>query len=236
MGTRERNWNQRLSKKFGSDFEMFNKACHVCGSFERFEEMIAIALYKNGDLLKPVWTNVQRVNKQNFSKLTHPSPKRNMVPRTVLTRTMEKFRTMSPETMVHQFPLKDLIILMHKGNPHQDLKNKGVIESGCSRHMTRNVPILRFDELMEDLLPLEEQKFNLFSVSQMCDKKNSVLFTDTECVVLSPDFKLTDENHVLLKVPRKDNMYSVDLKICYSSGRSPLVSLMAKATLDESNL
>ncbi|GJR39840.1 hypothetical protein Tco_1215524 [Tanacetum coccineum] len=46
----------------------------------------------------------------------------------------------------------------------------------------------------------------------MCDKKNNVLFSDTECVVLSPDFKLTDESHVLLKVPRKDNMYSVDLK------------------------
>ncbi|GKF63490.1 hypothetical protein Tco_0186938, partial [Tanacetum coccineum] len=46
----------------------------------------------------------------------------------------------------------------------------------------------------------------------MCDKKHSVLFTDTECVVLSPDFKLTDESHVLRKVPRKDNMYSVDLK------------------------
>ncbi|GJR64661.1 putative ribonuclease H-like domain-containing protein [Tanacetum coccineum] len=36
--------------------------------------------------------------------------------------------------------------------------------------------------------------------------------TDIECVVLSPDFKLLDENHVLLRVPRKDNMYSVDLK------------------------
>ncbi|GJR33000.1 hypothetical protein Tco_1109232 [Tanacetum coccineum] len=46
----------------------------------------------------------------------------------------------------------------------------------------------------------------------MCDKKNSVLFTDTECVVLSSDFKLTDENHVLLKVPRKNNMYNVDLR------------------------
>ncbi|GJY63790.1 ribonuclease H-like domain-containing protein [Tanacetum coccineum] len=74
-------------------------------------------------------------------------------------------------------------------------------------------PILQIKKkLMEDLLPLEELKFNLFSVSQICDKKNSVLFTDTECVVLSPDFKLTDESHVVLKVPRKDSMYSVDLK------------------------
>ncbi|GKD12660.1 ribonuclease H-like domain-containing protein [Tanacetum coccineum] len=46
----------------------------------------------------------------------------------------------------------------------------------------------------------------------MCDKKISILFTDTECVVLSPDFKLLDENQVLLRVPRKSNMYSVNLK------------------------
>ncbi|GJR03462.1 hypothetical protein Tco_0526446 [Tanacetum coccineum] len=58
--------------------------------------------------------------------------------------------------------------------------------------------------------------------------------TDTECVVLSPDFKLLDENHVLLRVPRKDNMYSIDLKnIVPSKG---LTCLFANATLDESDL
>ncbi|GKA44310.1 hypothetical protein Tco_0737034 [Tanacetum coccineum] len=70
----------------------------------------------------------------------------------------------------------------------------------------------------EDVYFVKELKFNLFSVSQMCDKKNSVLFTDTVCVVLSPDFKLLDENHVFLRVPRKDNMYSVDLKNIVPSG------------------
>ncbi|GJR96105.1 ribonuclease H-like domain-containing protein [Tanacetum coccineum] len=68
----------------------------------------------------------------------------------------------------------------------------------------------------------------------MCDKKNNVLFTDTECVVLSLDFKLLDENQVLLRVPRKNNMYSVDLKNVAPSGG--LTCLFAKATLDESNL
>ncbi|GJW20972.1 putative ribonuclease H-like domain-containing protein [Tanacetum coccineum] len=58
--------------------------------------------------------------------------------------------------------------------------------------------------------------------------------TDTKCVVLSPNFKLLDENHVLLRVPRKDNMYSVDLKNIVPSGG--LTCLFAKATLDESNL
>nr|GEV38860.1 putative ribonuclease H-like domain-containing protein [Tanacetum cinerariifolium] len=63
----------------------------------------------------------------------------------------------------------------------------------------------------EDAYFVKELKFNLLSVSQMYDKKNSVLFTDIACVVLSLDFKLSYESHVLLKVPRKDNMYNVDL-------------------------
>ncbi|GJW85072.1 ribonuclease H-like domain-containing protein [Tanacetum coccineum] len=151
----------------------------------------------------------------------------------------------------------------HKVLDHQDLKDKGVIDSGCSRHMTGNRSYLtdyvgnplslHFNKInkkirknveresretskldFKDVYFVKELKFNLFSVSQMCDKKNSVLFTDTECVVLSPDFKLTDESHVLLKVPRKDNMYSVDLKNVVPQGG--LTCLFAKATPDESNL
>ncbi|GKA38287.1 putative ribonuclease H-like domain-containing protein, partial [Tanacetum coccineum] len=68
----------------------------------------------------------------------------------------------------------------------------------------------------------------------MCDKKNSVLFNDTECIVLSPNFKLTNESQVLLKVPRKNNMYSVDLKNIVPKGG--LTCLFAKATSDESKL
>nr|GEV00673.1 uncharacterized mitochondrial protein AtMg00810-like [Tanacetum cinerariifolium] len=64
----------------------------------------------------------------------------------------------------------------------------------------------------EDVYFVKELKFNLFFVLQMCDKKNSVLFTETECLVPSPDFKLPDENQVLLKVPRQNNMYSFNLK------------------------
>ncbi|GJV27862.1 putative ribonuclease H-like domain-containing protein [Tanacetum coccineum] len=148
-------------------------------------------------------------------------------------------------------------------NPEHDLQDKGVVDSGCSRHMTGNKSYLTdFEEFdggfvafggnakggkitgkgkirtgkldFEDVYFVKELKFNLFSVSQMCDKKNSVLFTDTECVVLSSDFKLPDESQVLLRVPRKNNMYSVDLKNIVPLG--VLTCLFAKATIDESNL
>nr|GEX34931.1 hypothetical protein [Tanacetum cinerariifolium] len=86
----------------------------------------------------------------------------------------------------------------------------------------------------DDVYFVKELKINLFSVLQMCDKKNSVLFTDTECIVLSFDFKLPDENHLLLRVPRENNMYNVDLKNIVPSG--DLTCLFAKATLYESNI
>nr|GEW18671.1 ribonuclease H-like domain-containing protein [Tanacetum cinerariifolium] len=141
--------------------------------------------------------------------------------------------------------------------------DKGVIHNGCSRHMTGNMSYLSdFEELnggyvafggnpkggkifdkgkirtrkldFDDVYFVKEQKFNLFSVSQICDKNNSVLFTDIECLVLSPSFKLLDNNQVLLRVPRENNMYNVDLKNIVSSG--DLTCLFTKATLDESNL
>ncbi|GKB18473.1 putative ribonuclease H-like domain-containing protein [Tanacetum coccineum] len=86
----------------------------------------------------------------------------------------------------------------------------------------------------KDVYFVKELQFNLFSVLQMCDKKNNVLFTDTGCFVLSPDFKFTDESQVLLKVPRKNNMYSVDMKNIVL--KDCLTCLVAKATLDESML
>nr|GEU31171.1 ribonuclease H-like domain-containing protein [Tanacetum cinerariifolium] len=149
------------------------------------------------------------------------------------------------------------------GNPQQALKDKGFIDSGCSRHMTGNMSYFSdFEELnggyvafggnpkggkitgkgkiktgkldFNDVYFVKELKFNLFSVSQTCDKKNSVLFTDTECLVLYSDFKLPNASQVLLRVPRENNMYNVNLKNIIPSG--DLTCLFVKATLDESNL
>nr|GEV30589.1 hypothetical protein [Tanacetum cinerariifolium] len=149
------------------------------------------------------------------------------------------------------------------GNTQHVFKDKRVIDNGCSRHMIGNMSyLIDFKEInggyvafggnpkggkitckgkirtgkldFDDVYFVKELKFNLFSVSQMCDKKNSVLFTDTKCIVLSPDFKLPDENQVLLRVPKENNMYNVDLKNIIPSG--DLTCLFANATLDESNL
>ncbi|GJS95525.1 ribonuclease H-like domain-containing protein [Tanacetum coccineum] len=195
-----------------------------------------------------------------------------MVSRAVLMKsgqvslnTIRQVNTAHPKiTMNSARPKTNLSKIAHStGNPQMDLQDQGVIDSGCSRHMTGNMSYLTdYEEIdggyvafggnpkggkitgrgtiktgnldFENVYFVRELKFNLFSVSQMCDKKNSVLFNDTECIVLSPNFKLTDESHVLLKVPRKNNMYSVDLKNIVPKGG--LTCLFAKATSDESEL
>ncbi|GKE42166.1 ribonuclease H-like domain-containing protein [Tanacetum coccineum] len=146
---------------------------------------------------------------------------------------------------------------------NSQLNDKGFVDSGCSRHMTGNIAHLsefkdfdggyvtfgggayggiitgkctiKTDNLdFDDVYFVKELKFNLFSVSQMCDKKNYVLFTDSECLVLSPNFKLPDENQILLKIPRQDNMYSFDMKNIVP--KDCLTCLVAKATSEESML
>nr|GEV18374.1 ribonuclease H-like domain-containing protein [Tanacetum cinerariifolium] len=91
---------------------------------------------------------------------------------------------------------------------------------------------LTLRNLMEDMLHLEEEPKE--EKLLICNKKNSVLFTDTGCFVLSLNFKLIDESQVLLKLPRKNNMYNIDMKNIVP--KDSLTCLVAKATLDESML
>nr|GEW10196.1 ribonuclease H-like domain-containing protein [Tanacetum cinerariifolium] len=265
------------------------KACFLCKSFTHLIK--ECDYYEKKMVQKPVRNHAIRGNHQHYATMTHPNPQSHVVPIAVLTRSRlvplnaaRPVHTAVPHTKVHHqrpvphgvhkphLPLRSygfgpketLTFLFYvQGNPQHALKDKGVIDSGCSRHMTENMSYLTyFEEInsgyvafgrnpkggkitgkgkirtgkldFDDVHFVKELKFNLFSISHICDKKNNVLFTYTECIVLSSDFMLPDENHVLLRVPRENNMYNVDLKNIVPLG--DLICLFAKATLDESNL
>ncbi|GJT59604.1 hypothetical protein Tco_1003137 [Tanacetum coccineum] len=207
-------------------------------------------------VIRPVWNNSIRVNHKNFAnKMTHPHPNRRFVPQAVLTRS-GKINTAGVSVNTAVRPV-NIVGSKTTGHPQQkEYNEKGVIDSGCSRHMTGNKCYLtEYEDYVVVLFPLEmvkvefletgtldfdnvyfckELKYNLFSVLQICDKNNNVLFTDNECLVLSSNFKLLDESQVLLRVARKDNIYSVNLKSVVPT--KGLTCLFAKATIDESNL
>ncbi|GKB63212.1 ribonuclease H-like domain-containing protein [Tanacetum coccineum] len=258
----QKNWNNLMSQRLGSNFKMINKSCFICGSFEH--------LYYVCDkkIVRPVWNNSRRVNHKNFSnKITHPHPKRSFVPQAVLTRSGKintagasvntarasvnavtaSVNTVGPSVNTaastpivnHPRPksntynrgysqisrpfnryfanknsinnknvntarVKDTTARERAGNPQQKgYKEKGVIDSCCSTYMTGNKCYLT-----------EYEDFDGGFVS----------FGDGKG-------RITEK--VLLRVPRKDNIYSVDLKSVVPTGG--LTCLFAKDIIDESN-
>ncbi|GKA17529.1 hypothetical protein Tco_0697366 [Tanacetum coccineum] len=168
----------------------------------------------------------------HFSKSAQSTVKRPYQIRTTLTNknfsqkvntAKGKFYTTRPKVVNTARPNSVVVNAVRENQGHPQKEDQGYVDSGCSRHMTRNMSyLLDFKDFdggyvtfrggakggkitskgtlktgnldFEDVYFVKELQFNLFSVSQMCDKKNRVLFTDTGCFVLSPDFKLADES------------------------------------------
>ncbi|KAJ9565815.1 hypothetical protein OSB04_001781 [Centaurea solstitialis] len=136
------------------------------------------------------------------------------------------------------------------------------VDSGCSRHMTGIMSLLedfkRFEGghvafgdnpkggkisgkgkvskgkmTFDDVYFVEQLRYNLLSVSQVCDKKFGVFFIDIECLILAPGFKI-DESQVMLRTPRKYNVYCLDIED--ASSVSSLNCLFSKAYVSESSL
>nr|GEY38429.1 ribonuclease H-like domain-containing protein [Tanacetum cinerariifolium] len=262
---RKRDWNGLMSEKLGLGYGFTKNACFVCGSFSHlikdcdfYEKRMAKQVELNKGKGKstgprehrPVWNNVQRLNHQNKFVSTSVLTKTG---RFLVNAVRQNFSSQATSTST----ARKVNTARPIDNPHQTLKGKGIVDSGCSRHMTGSkayiVDYQDFNGVLvafrgskgqitskgkiktgkldfKDVCFVKElQHFNLFSVSRMCDKKNKVLFIDTECLVLSHDFKLPDENQVLLRVPRQHNMYSFNLENIVASGG--LACLIAKPQL-----
>ncbi|GJU09489.1 ribonuclease H-like domain-containing protein [Tanacetum coccineum] len=141
------------------------------------------------------------------------------------------WRKTSPLSITNSGPIPDSYVHDH---PLKHMEHRGIFDSGCSGHMTGNRAHL------EDYQELSKVGSVTFGGSKgsisgkICDKKLNVLFTEKECFVVSSDFKMPDENQVLLKVPRQHNMYTFDMKNVDSS--KGYTCLLAKASSNEAKL
>nr|GEY72064.1 hypothetical protein [Tanacetum cinerariifolium] len=103
--------------------------------------------------------------------------------------------------------------LMAFSSSSSNSEDQGVINSRCSRHMTGNMSYLTdYEEI--------DRGYVAFRGNPERGK------------ITRKDFELIDESEVLLRVPRKNNMYSVDLKNIVPEGG--LTCLFEKATSNES--
>nr|GEY33133.1 putative ribonuclease H-like domain-containing protein [Tanacetum cinerariifolium] len=133
----------------------------------------------------------------------------------------------SPSLKASNFPLKVTAAKASKVNAIKGVQGNWVWKPKCPilDHVSRN---------LSTSMTLKSFDYNDALGRSKNPKGGKISGKDTECIFLSPEFKLLDENQVLLRVPRENNMYNVDLKNIVPS--RDLTCLFAKATLDESNI
>ncbi|GJZ00678.1 putative ribonuclease H-like domain-containing protein [Tanacetum coccineum] len=246
----QRNWNNLMTHKLGSNFEFKNKACYECGSFNHLIK--DCNFYEKKMVEKTIWNNARRVNHQNSQRMTHPHPKGNFVPKAVLmksgiktlntagqnfskaavsvntarpintayprptvnsARTASNIRrpfnksttnknsnlkekvntvkgnvtTVGPKAVVSDNKGNKANVVKASacwGNPQLELQEKGVIDSGCSRHMTKNKSYLSdYEEIyggcIENLIDLKVKvircdngtEFKNKVMNQLCEMK-----------------------------------------------------------------
>ncbi|GJY72761.1 ribonuclease H-like domain-containing protein [Tanacetum coccineum] len=199
--------------------------------------------------------NYTRVNYNYSTKKAQPSAHRNMAPRAVLTKTCLRplntarpVNTTYPKTTVYS--ARSIPKAVNTARPNSAVVNavrenqvnavkalacwchpqkeyQGYVDSRCLRHMIRNMSYLsEFKEF--------DRGYVTFGGGAKRGKITGKGTLKTSKLDFEDVYFLADESQVLLKVPRKNNMYSVDMKNIIP--KESLTCLVAKATLDESML
>ncbi|GJS03698.1 hypothetical protein Tco_0320206 [Tanacetum coccineum] len=223
-----KNWNDMMERELGEGYSFTKKKCFVCGSLNH--------LIKDCDYYEKKMAREAEVKRVvNTAQMANSNAVMGNWGSVVKTSASYNWRNTRPNFNYNSGPT-----FIRTEHPLKNMVDRGIFDSGCSGHMTGNKDQMEdFEEFNGGSVTFGGSKgyisgkgrirvgnldfdsvsfvkelghFNLFSISQICDKQHKVLFTETECLVVSSDFKMPDENQILLKVPRHHNMYSFDMK------------------------
>nr|GEV29896.1 hypothetical protein [Tanacetum cinerariifolium] len=144
------------SKSTSSGKRRNRKAFFVCKSVDH---LIKDCDYDAKKMARPTPRNyAHRGNYKQYASLTHKKPQKHMVPTAVLTQSKPVFNTAVRPVSAVVPKIMALVLSAAQGmqgkwgNLQYALKDKGVIDSGCSRHMTGNMSYLSdFEELNDSL-------------------------------------------------------------------------------------
>ncbi|GKA71391.1 hypothetical protein Tco_0777530, partial [Tanacetum coccineum] len=245
------NRNEIMERELGEGYSFIRKKCFVCDSLshlikncEFYEKKMAreaelkkqrVFNTSNG-VAKPVWNNANRVNHANHFvprpvQLIAVRQNVNSVRSNVNTGSFN-VNTVRTKQPVPTSNSNSFSSIRPQDHPLKNMEDRGIFDSGYSGYMTGNKDHLDdFKECKGGSVTFGGSKGYITGKGRI---KHKVLFTKTEGLVVSPDFKMPDENQILLKVPRQHNMYSFDMTT--PALTKDYACLIEKATSDESKL
>nr|GEV61230.1 uncharacterized mitochondrial protein AtMg00810-like [Tanacetum cinerariifolium] len=198
-------------KSKGHKHSWNRKASFVCKSLNHLIK--DCNFYEKQMVQKPMWNHVMRVNHQNSARMTHPHSNKNVVPTAVLTRSrlVPLSATRPVTTAVPEPTVKSLRPVKHVVNKAHSPIRRPINHRPTFKNSNFN------------------QKVTTVKVKKTLNNSIDDILHLVRILKVLPD-----DNYVLLRVSRENNMYNVDLKNVVPS--EYLTCLFAKATLDKSNL
>ncbi|GJT83799.1 ribonuclease H-like domain-containing protein [Tanacetum coccineum] len=118
------------------------------------------------------------------------------------------------------YATRPIYLRMDNGNPEILLQDHAVVDSGCSSHMTGNKAYLSDYEDFNGGFVAFGSDPKGGKITGKGKIKTANLDFDDVYFVDELNFKLLDESQVVLRAPRKDDVYSLDLKNIVPSGGS----------------
>ncbi|GKD76965.1 putative ribonuclease H-like domain-containing protein, partial [Tanacetum coccineum] len=222
----QRNWNNLMTQKLGSNFKFKNNACYEYGSFNHLIK--DCDFYEKKMVEKTVWNNARRGNVTTIGPKAVVSDNKG--------NEANAFKALACWVWIPKQKVLDHVS-RYNGASMNFKRFNYVDAQGRSKHMTGNKSyLLDYEEIDGGFVAFGGDPKGYIITGKGKISTGKLDFDDVYFVkeLKFNLFSLLDENHVLLRVPRKDNMYSVDLKNIVPLGG--LTCLFAKATIDESNL
>ncbi|GKE57710.1 ribonuclease H-like domain-containing protein, partial [Tanacetum coccineum] len=218
-----KNWNEIMERELGKGYSFIKKKCFVCGSLSH--------LIRDCDFYEKKMAREAELKKQRVLLILvgqiskQPVPTSNSNSFSPIRPHVNKFNQRSHFSKSHSLVRRPIVrntarmtysnaIKGNWGTTVKTSAGSSTQEHGGQRSVT-----------------FGGSKGYITSKGRI---RHKVLFTESECLVVSPDFKMPDANQILLKVPRQHNMYNFDMKT--PSLTKIYACLIAKATSDESKL
>nr|GEY91609.1 ribonuclease H-like domain-containing protein [Tanacetum cinerariifolium] len=196
----QRNQNNLMSQRLGSNFKMINKDCFICGSFEHLHYVC------DQKVVRSVWNNTRRVNHKNFAnKMTHPHPKRRFVPQAILTKS-DKLKTAgTPVNTVRQVNTTDLKPIMNYSRQISNAFKRGYSQAIRPFNTYSAYKKTIFNK---EAFPLVVKKFPLPEGTSDCLKKNATarrkvmpLPEDCTAVIIKKKLSVKDDGFLKISAP-----------------------------------
>ncbi|GKA55070.1 putative ribonuclease H-like domain-containing protein [Tanacetum coccineum] len=197
----KRDWNGLMSKKMGLGYRFTKKACFVCGSFSH---LIRDCDFHKKRMAKQVELNKKKVNtaRQNSSSQAAETSNARKVntARPIVNEIRQRnnfYKSHSPiRRPFNKSTTPKANFTNHKVNtagdktddPQKALKNKGIVDSGCSRHMTGNKAYLvEYQDYNGGQCVTRRTRFSSQTLNVLCCPMTSSCLMKIKYYLESPD-------------------------------------------------